>query len=281
MARYEFGGVMAAWVVTTAQNEDIYGGATAVVLPTEEIVLDIRDAPDGSPVTDFLDENGDPVSSISVQAGDPYIPYFQGPDDVDRLYVQADTGRWLPIPHYTVVATGGGGGDLEGAVLLEGGNEYEYEDSAPDGDPWLRVRVPNDNTNSSTWPNRLEFQYWDDTTGQYRTGFHLNEKCLLRVRGVTPGDVAVRFIAHPNLSDTWPVMEVTGDNSQDPNQKYFQVFQHSIRAQVGMQVPYLTNPKGERLYWGSYDPNEDEAWAAHRPRIGDGWLDFTDADEGA
>lgn len=277
MARYEFGGTMAAWVVSTVTNDEVFDPGTEVVsLPTETITLDIYDAPGGSGtlVTDFLDENGDPVTEITIQVGDPYIPRFQGPDGMESLWVQSATGRWIPVPRWDDgTGTGGGSGSDPDAVKLAGNNETTITDPYVQ---FLRIDLQGAENDS---PNRFEIRYYDETTSKFRPGLHANEKGLLRVRGVTPNDVPVRFIAHPSLSDTWPVMEVTGDNSQDPNQKIFQVFQHSVRATVGVQVPYLVNPKGERLYFGSYDPNEDEAWAGvHRPRVGDGWLDFTGAD---
>ena len=264
MARYEFGGVMAAWVVSTVAGD---GGIEIVTLPAAGTTLTIYDAPEGQVVTDFIDENGNPVTEITLPAGDPYIPRFQGPDGAEALWVQAANGRWLPLPRWND-GSEVGGSDPD-AVKLSGGNVFEYADSQ--SPPWLVVRRPNDGTDSTQWSNLLEFQYWDNDSNRYRLGFHLNEKALLRVRGVTANDVAVRFMAHPNLIPQWPVMEVTRDNNTE---KIFQVFERQVTSHVGVQVPFLVNPQGERLYFGTADPATDPAYADYRPNVGDVWLDF-------
>jgi hypothetical protein len=264
MARYEFGGVMAAWIVSTVPGDP--EGTEFVTLPAGPTTLEIYDAPDGELVADFIDENGNPTAEITIPDGDPYIPRFQGPDGAESLWVQAANGRWLPLPRWD---DGSGAGGDPDTVKLSGGNVYEYEES--NVGPWLVVRKPDDNSDSTDWPNMLEFQYWDNSTNRYRLGFHLNEKMLLRVRGVTPNDVAVRFMAHPNLNAQWPVMEVTKDNNAE---KVFQVFERQVTSHVGVQVPFLVNPQGERLYFGTADPATDPAYADYRPNVGDVWLDF-------
>jgi hypothetical protein len=101
VARSEFGGVMAAWVVSSASVSDTASAEVrAVTLPTEAMQLQIYDAPGGSQVTDFLDEGGQPVTQITVPPTDPYIPRFSGPDGAASLWAQADGGRWLPIPRW-------------------------------------------------------------------------------------------------------------------------------------------------------------------------------------
>lgn len=272
MARYQFGGVMAAWLVSTVPDEALGEGIEVVTLPTDSTTLEIYDAPDGagSLVTDLLDENGNPVSEISVPAGDPYIPRFQGPDGVQSLWVQSATGRWLPLPRWDDGA-GDGGGDDDGEqyVKLEGGNEHEYEDSQ--SPPWLIIRRPNDSTDSTQWSNMVEFHFWDSTTNQYRLGFYLNEKGLLRTRGVTPTDVPVRFMAHPNQGSNTAVVEVT---PSDNTIKLIQLFLSQAVFRIPVVVPYLVNPLGERLYFGTADPATDPAYEDHRPDIGSGWIDF-------
>lgn len=263
---------MAGWIVETVdavlgEGQD---PAPVVTLPTQDTTITLYDAPEGAVVDDLEDEQGNPMTELTVPAGDPYIPVFYGPDGVTTLWANSANGAWLPIPQRPTVE------DLEGDYLARtGDNVYEYASADASTEPYLVVKVPSQGTLPSTqWPNRLEFQYYDDSTSQYRVGFHLNEKCLLRVRGVTPEDVAVRFIAHASLNPTWPVMEVTGNNSQDPAQKYFQVFEHSTRSYNGVTLPYIQNPNGERLYFGTADPATDAAYADHRPNIGDGWIDY-------
>ena len=101
MARFEFGGVMAAWVVSSAPVANTFSAEVrAVTILTDGIPLAIYDAANGTEVTDFLDEGGQPVTKISVFPSDPYIPRFSGPDGVTSLWAQADGGRWVPIPRW-------------------------------------------------------------------------------------------------------------------------------------------------------------------------------------
>lgn len=277
MARFEFGGTLASWLVQTVDASASLGdGVEAVVLPTEPVTVPVLDAPGGNAVTDLLDADGNPVTEIVVQPGDPYIPRFQGPDTVEQLWTQDRNGKNLPMPRFDLES-----GQVAGDVFLAGDNEYEYPDSQQP--PWLVVRIPNDGSSSSGWPNRLEFHYYDNDTSQYRVGFHLNEKGLLRTRGVTANDVAVRFMAHPNLSSQWPVMETAGN---DNSVKYFQSFEHKTVSNVPFEsqevkVAYFVNPAGERLYFGSADPSTDPAYEDMRPDIGDAWIDFTEEGEGS
>lgn len=282
MARFEFGGTLASWLVQRVEAPEGAGfadGTYVVVLPTQSVTLDIRDAPDGSEVTDLQDADGNPINEIIIQAGDPYIPRFFGPDGSSQLWTQEESGTWLPLPRYDL-ESGESGGD----VMLAGGNAQEFQESP--SEPWLQLSYRDDGTDSSQWPNRFEIRYYDETTSRYRVGLHANEKGLLRVRGVTPNDVPVRLMAHPDLSSQWPVMEVTGDNSQDPDQKHFQVFEsktvsHNPVEAPTVKVPYFENPAGERLYFGSADPSTDPAYEGMRPDIGDAWIDFTEEGEGS
>jgi len=108
VARFDFGGVFAAWVVSSLNASATLGdGVTVVTLPNTSVTLDIRDAENGAVVNDFLDSAGGAVTSITVPTGSPYIPKFSGPDGVEALYVQASSGEWLPIPRYSTGATGG------------------------------------------------------------------------------------------------------------------------------------------------------------------------------
>jgi hypothetical protein len=265
MARTEFGGVLAAWVVRSTPADEVFGlGSKAVILPPVSTTLQIFDAPDGALVTDFLDDTGTAVTGISVTSADPYIPRFSGPDDITALWFQAEGGRWLPIPHYT---PGDASSAAPGDVMLEGGNVHEYEDSQ--SVPWLVLKRPNDGTTTTAWSDMLEFQYWDNSTSQYRIGFYVNEKGLLRARGVTASDTVARVMAHPNQSPAVAVFEACLD---DNNAKLFQVLTSAAAFTVPVTVPYLVNPLGERLYWGTGDPNEHAAYANYRPVIGSGFI---------
>lgn len=264
MARSEFGGTFAAWIVTTGTAAG--DGSLPVVLPSSPVTLTIYDNPDGAVVTDLLDEGGAPVTSISVAAGSAYIPRFSGPDGLTSLWVQEAGGRWLPIPRWDPGTDPGGG---SGDVVLAGDNSYEYPDSQQP--PWLQIDVPDDGSLSSGWSNRLEVRFWDNTTSQYRHGFHVNEKGLLRARGTTPNDVPARFMAHPAQTLATAILELTpSDNAI----KLAQFFLDRAVFTIGVTLPYVTNPGGERLYFGSADPNTDAAYADHRPRVGDGWVDY-------
>jgi hypothetical protein len=266
MARYEFGGVMAAWVVATVASDDEFGAGTrALLVPSTDTYVPVYDAPSGSLVTDLLDSDGNVLSGLVVPAGTSIIPKFSGPDGVESLWVQGWDGTYVPVPHFTASEAGGGGG--VGDVVLSGGNAYEYLDSQ--GAPWLTLKVPNDNSDTTEWQNRLETYYWDNSTSQYRLGFHLNEKLLLRTRGVTPSDVAARFSAHPSLDDEVPVMETT---ATDINDKLFQSFESKTVSTVPVVVPYLVNEQGEKLFFGTQDPST----GAHAGSlaVGDAWLDF-------
>lgn len=268
MARTVFGGVMSAWVVQTVAADSLSTGAQAVILPTTSTTLTVYDGPSGTALTDLLDATGNPATSVPITAGSPYIPQFSGPDGVDRVWAPAADGTWLPIPRFDEGGTGGGGG-ATGDVLLAGGNVHEYTDSQ--SPPWLILRRPNDGTSSSAWQNMLEVRYYDTTSGTYRLGFYVNEKGLLRTRGTSPSDTEARFMAHPGKGPAVAIMEATLD---DNTKKLFQVFTGSALFNVGVQVPYLTNPVGQRLYFGTADPATDPAYATFRPRTGDGWLDY-------
>ena len=268
MARNVFGGTLASWAVSSAD----VGGVATVVLPASATPLTIYDAPAGAVVTDMLDADGAAISEIVLPPGDPYIPQFSGPDGVATLWVQAASGAWLPVPRFDDGTTTGGGGGT-GDVLLSGGNTFEYPNSQ-DPDPWLRVDVPDDASASGSWSNRLEFRFWDTTTSQYREGAYINEKSLLRTRGTTPTDVPVRFMAHPSQTAATALFELT---PRDNTIKLFQQFLALAKFGTGVQVPYLENPAGERLYFGTANPNTDAAYAAHRPRTGDAWFDFNGA----
>lgn len=263
MARTEFGGVMAAWIINhTATETGI--GPDLLTLPPTGVTVDVYDAPGGAQLTDLLDLDGNTISTLTLPDGDAYLPRFFGPDGLDRVWIQAATGAWLPVPRFDeTVAT------AVGDVSLAGGNVQEYADSQ--AEPWLILRRPDDGTDSSTWPNMLEVYYWDTGSSQYRLGFYLNEKGLLRARGTTPSDVAARFMAHPTQGSTTAILETT---LSDNTQKLLQVFTTQVVSNVGMQAPYVANPAGERLYFGSADPATDAAYASHRPRAGDAWLDY-------
>lgn len=265
MARFDFGGVMAAWVVTTAASDDEFGtGTHALMLPNEDVTLAIFDAPDGAAVTDFI-VGGSAAAAVTIPANTGTIPKFSGPDGVTALWVENFDGAWVPIPRFTTDGTGSGssGGD----VVLAGGNAFEYAGSQ--AGPWLTLKVPNDNSSASGWSNRLETYYWDSSTSQYRLGFHLNEKFLLRTRGVTPDDVAVRFMAHPALNPTWPVMETT---KNDNSIKLLQSFESKTVSTVPVVLPYIVNEQGEKLFFGTQDPSTGPYAAALLP--GDAWIDY-------
>jgi lysophospholipase L1-like esterase len=122
VARSEFGGVMAAWVVSSTQVTNASSAEVrAVTLLADAMPLSLYDAPGGTEVTDFLDETGQPVTQITALPSDPYIPRFSGPDGVTSLWVQAEGGRWLPVPRW-----GDGSGNLvtEEDVLNLGDARY-------------------------------------------------------------------------------------------------------------------------------------------------------------
>lgn len=275
MARFDYGGVMAAWIVSTVASDEEFGtGTKALLLPAEDAALDIYDAPDGSLVTDFLDAAGVAVSTIVVPAGTGTIPRFSGPDGAEALWVQNFDASWVPMPRFTTDGTGTGAGGA-GDVLLAGGNSHEYANSQ--SPPWLILKRPNDNSASTAWKNMVELWYWDNATSTYRLGFYVNEKGLLRTRGVTPSDVVARFMAHPSQSVTAAILEATLD---DNAVKLFQVTTASVVINLPVIVPYLVNPKGERLYWGTGDPVTDPAYANYRPDVGAAWINYNDPPAG-
>src|SRR5690606_27811216 len=194
MARHAFGGVMDAWVVSAVEAPDLGEEVQARILPETYTDIEAFGAPVGSQVTDLLDENMDPISEVTIPAGDPYIPVFYGPDEVETLWVEAANGRWLPVPRFDDGSGSGGDGDDEDEVKLSGDNHFEYTDSNSNGDPWLRIDVPNYDTNDNDWPTRMVCRYYDHATSQYRAGFYIIEKALLRTRGGTPTNVPVRVM---------------------------------------------------------------------------------------
>lgn len=152
-------------------------------------------------------------------------------------------------------------GALAGYEKVAGGNTHTAPNSLSQHASYA---WPNDGSDSSTWPNRLEYKYFDTSTGTMRLGAYINEKSLARVRGTTPSDVPWRIMAHP--SQTAAIGEVTLD---DNTQKLWQWFVDHITSGVYLEVPWLQNSFGERLFFGSVDPN---TYAT--PNLGDAWIDF-------
>ena len=161
---------------------------------------------------------------------------------------------------------------LAGYVRLPGGNTFDLPNSV--GEPWMRLRVPNDLSDSTTWPNRIEVWYFDTTLADYRLGWYINEKGLLRTRGTTPSDVPARIMGHPAQSSTVALQEWTPD---DNTVKLIQFLLSQAVFNVPIIVPYIVNPLGERLYWGTGNPYEHAAYANYRPDLGSGWIDYNDA----
>src|SRR5690606_15703132 len=87
MARYWFGDAPADWVIASGDQHEFPGdavGQVAVLMPG--VNLWCFDYGSGDRVTDLLDANGNPVTSVTT---DPHgrIPRFRGPDGVERLLI--------------------------------------------------------------------------------------------------------------------------------------------------------------------------------------------------
>jgi hypothetical protein len=73
----------------------------------------------------------------------------------------------------------------------------------------LRVEIPDDGSDSSTWPDRLVNFYDHPTEGLTRTGY-FNEFGEIRSRAAKATTVAGRIMAHANNTTT-PIFQVTDD----------------------------------------------------------------------
>lgn len=114
MARFQFGGAMAGWLVVDVDASTLFpgeeGGVRLVAIPNDNIELTVYDAEDGNPVTDLLDANESTISVVTVLAGNPYIPLFYGPDEVSELWVEAVDSNGGSLGWFQVPRPGGGGG---------------------------------------------------------------------------------------------------------------------------------------------------------------------------
>lgn len=95
MSRQQFGGDAAAWVVTPKDATALLGaGSTVVGFATTDLQLAFFDSPNGTQLTDLLDATGSPVTTITVPANQPYIPFFSGPDGSDVLWFPDVFSSW-------------------------------------------------------------------------------------------------------------------------------------------------------------------------------------------
>lgn len=109
MSRQQFGGDAAAWVVTPVDASALLGpGKTVVGFQSSDVVLGFFDSPNGTALTDLLDADGNPVTGITVPAGQPYIPFFQGPDGSVLLWFADVFGAWhILLPSDSAVRLAG------------------------------------------------------------------------------------------------------------------------------------------------------------------------------
>lgn len=94
MSRYRFGGDVAAWLVDLVTDPAVYSGAQVVAISSSDITVPFYAAQNSTPLVDFLDSTGSPLSSIVVPAGSPYLPFFFGPEDITVLWFQDLNNVW-------------------------------------------------------------------------------------------------------------------------------------------------------------------------------------------
>lgn len=95
MSRQQFGGDAAAWMVTPVDASALLGpGKTVVGFASGDVDITFYDSPNGTPLTDLLDANGSPITAVTVSAGQPYIPFFSGPDGSVVLWFADVFGAW-------------------------------------------------------------------------------------------------------------------------------------------------------------------------------------------
>lgn len=95
MTRFRYGGDASAWVVDALDGSAQFGvGQQIVGLPLVDVTVPLYATSGGSPVIDFTDIGGAPLSSIVVPAGTPYLPFFFGPDSLTELWFQDVAGNW-------------------------------------------------------------------------------------------------------------------------------------------------------------------------------------------
>lgn len=181
MSRQQFGGDAAAWVVTPVDASALLGaGKTVVGFAGGDLELTFFDGPNGTPLTDLLDATGNPATTVTVPANQPYIPFFQGPDGSQQLWFADVFGAWhLLLPSdsgqriggledrvQVLESTSGGGGSLDLSSLIvlfidevEGGYP-----ARPDGIPvprfWRGIHKPTVGTDSFGTLYMLDGDMW-------------------------------------------------------------------------------------------------------------------------
>jgi len=172
-------------------------------------------------------------------------------DTTDARLADART----PLAHKTTHATGGTDaltpGDIN-AVSLAGSNIATLANSALQ---YTRVNVPNDGSDSATWPDRMAFYY-----AGIRTGYH-NEYGELRARPGKQNTVALRAMGF-SPSSSGDIFQVA---SGDVLTTYFGVSQTQVTANIPVIAPNLPRKI------------TTSATAPSNPQDGDIWFDTSGA----
>lgn len=122
MTRSRFGGDASAWVVDAIDASALFGAGQQIVgIPVANTPVAFAAASGGSPVTDFTDPAGNPLASIVVTAGVPYLPFFYGPDSLTELWFQDNSSAWRVLQPSDLGDRMGSAEDRIGALELSGG----------------------------------------------------------------------------------------------------------------------------------------------------------------
>lgn len=138
--------------------------------------------------------------------------------------------------------------DASAVVGLAGSNIATLGSSALQ---FLRVNIPNDGSDTATWPDRLAFYYTN-----VRTGYH-NEYGELRARPAKSNTVALRAMAF-NPGSSGDVFQVS---ASDAATVYFGVSETEITANLPIVSPHLPR----KITTGDTPPVS--------PQDGDIWFD--------
>lgn len=194
MATLNFGRtrvVTAPSPATSGLSFTVTDGTGANRLGTGPVVL----APHGTDPEDLADVAE--IATISAVSGDTIT--------LSARAVEGTTARAVAAGWDVIQGLTRGGLDAELALLIPRGTTT----LATSLIQLLRVNIPDDGSDSSTWPDRIACYYNHPTNGLTRTGY-LNEYGELRGSSAKATTVAFRIKAHANNTTT-NLVEVTDD----------------------------------------------------------------------
>ena len=112
---------------------------------------------------------------------------------------------------------------------------------------YRRIDIPDDGSDTSTWPDRIAFFFNGTRTGAF------NEYGEGRFRPAKQGNVSLRAMAHVNGS-TGDIFQVGPYNQ--PSTPFFRVSQTIAEATVPLSTTQYIQVAGTRVYVGGAEPTD-------------------------